>query len=226
MPYYKGTGDCMYGRGDYYRGDYYRGDPFSLKSAFGGLVKVGGALLTGGPSAAIATGMSLLSGGGSPKKPPLGGTPGISVSTYQPPMILPPAPNTAMMGTALAPNRPIVGFDATLGPIHGSFGIGGDEPVGGPGVQPSYSLTPSGMLVPCQMKGYHPNKSGYYRKGAYIPKGSVCVKTRRINVANPRALRRAIRRAHGFAKLARRVLSYPISKPPKGRALFKKRTRR
>lgn len=49
---------------------------------------------------------------------------------------------------------------------------------------------------------------------------------RRMNVANPKALRRAIRRAHGFAKLARSVLSFPISKPPRGRPLFKKARRR
>lgn len=53
----------------------------------------------------------------------------------------------------------------------------------------------------------------------YLPK------RRRMNVANPKALRRAIRRAHGFAKLARSVLSFPISRPPKGRPLFKKRRR-
>lgn len=48
---------------------------------------------------------------------------------------------------------------------------------------------------------------------------------RRMNVANVRALRRAIRRAKGFAKLARRVMTWPIQKPPKGRGLFKKRGR-
>lgn len=55
--------------------------------------------------------------------------------------------------------------------------------------------------------------TGYYRR-------------RRMNVANPKALRRAIRRAHGFAKLARKVLTFPISKPPRGRPLFKKARRR
>lgn len=49
---------------------------------------------------------------------------------------------------------------------------------------------------------------------------------RRMNVANVKALRRAIRRAHGFAKLSRKVMTYPIVRPPKGRALFKKGRRR
>ncbi len=48
---------------------------------------------------------------------------------------------------------------------------------------------------------------------------------RRMNVTNVRALRRAIRRAKGFAKLARRTMTWPIQKPPKGRGLFKKRAR-
>ena len=38
------------------------------------------------------------------------------------------------------------------------------------------------------------------------PKGSTMVTSRRMNVGNARALRRALRRARGFAKLARKVL--------------------
>jgi len=74
------------------------------------------------------------------------------------------------------------------------------------------SLQYSGDGVP---RGYHLAKDGSGR----------LVRNRRMNVTNPRALRRSIRRARGFAKLARKVLSFPISKPPKGRALFKKRSR-
>lgn len=73
-----------------------------------------------------------------------------------------------------------------------------------------------GPLAVCNYKGYHPNKSSYFTKGGgtsryppqilYHPKGTNCVRTRRMNVANPRALRRALRRAQGFAKLARRYI--------------------
>jgi len=50
---------------------------------------------------------------------------------------------------------------------------------------------------------------------------------RRMRVTNPRALRRAIRRATGFAKLARRVLHFTSPRPPRGRAIFRrKRTKR
>jgi len=56
------------------------------------------------------------------------------------------------------------------------------------------SFGPDG-LCPC---GFHPEKSG---KG-------YCVRNRRMNVANPRALRRGMRRVSGFEKLARRTISF------------------
>lgn len=52
------------------------------------------------------------------------------------------------------------------------------------------------------------------------------VKVRRMRVTNPRALRRAIRRAHGFARLARRVLHFTSPRAARGRAIFKKHRRR
>lgn len=51
------------------------------------------------------------------------------------------------------------------------------------------------------------------------------VKNRRMRVTNPRALRRAIRRATGFARLAKRVLRFTSPRPPRGRAYFKVRGR-
>ncbi len=61
------------------------------------------------------------------------------------------------------------------------------------------------------MKGFHVNK-----------KGKV-VRNRRMRVTNPRALRRAIRRAHGFARLARKVLSFTSPRKHKGHMYFKKK---
>jgi len=52
-----------------------------------------------------------------------------------------------------------------------------------------------GTLVP---SGYHFAKDGSGR----------LVRNRRMNVANPRALRRAMRRAQGFEKLARRSINF------------------
>jgi hypothetical protein len=66
------------------------------------------------------------------------------------------------------------------------------------------------------MRGYRLNKSTYITRGggtsrwapgiSVHPKHTEFVKSRRMNVGNARALRRALRRARGFAKLARRVL--------------------
>src|SRR5437870_11280558 len=46
---------------------------------------------------------------------------------------------------------------------------------------------------------------------------------RRMNVCNARALRRAIRRAHGFERLARKVLSFTSPRKHKGHMYFKKK---
>lgn len=51
-------------------------------------------------------------------------------------------------------------------------------------------------------------------------------KRRRMNVCNSRALRRAIRRSQGFARLAKRVLRFTSPKAPRGRAVFKTRRRK
>jgi hypothetical protein len=65
---------------------------------------------------------------------------------------------------------------------------------------------------------------GAAQKGFHVSKktGRV-VRNRRMRVTNPRALRRAIRRANGFARLARRVLRFTSPRAPKGRAVFKHR---
>jgi hypothetical protein len=49
---------------------------------------------------------------------------------------------------------------------------------------------------------------------------------RHMRVTNPKALRRAIRRANGFAKLARKVMHFTSARAPKGRAIFRKRRKR
>lgn len=62
----------------------------------------------------------------------------------------------------------------------------------------------SGATVECP-KGYRANKSGYFLKGGqYVAPGTKCVKYRYRNVANGRALRRAIGRTAGFDKLVKR----------------------
>lgn len=57
------------------------------------------------------------------------------------------------------------------------------------------------------------------------PHAGQATKNRRMHVTNVKALRRAIRRAHGFEKLARKVMGFSSPHKPKGRAYFKRKTR-
>ncbi len=68
----------------------------------------------------------------------------------------------------------------------GAAGIGGALL----GAGASRMLAPGGMCP----KGHHISKKGKH--------AGACVRNRRMNVCNPRALRRSIRRAQGFARLA------------------------
>lgn len=70
-------------------------------------------------------------------------------------------------------------------------------------IQPVVSGVVSGVMAGRAMggmcpSGYHPAKDGSGR----------CVRNRRMNVANPRALRRSMRRVKGFEKLARKTISF------------------
>ncbi len=57
-------------------------------------------------------------------------------------------------------------------------------------------------------------------------KGSGERKRRRMNPCNGRALRRAIRRAHAFEKLAKKVIGFSSPRKPKGRIYFKAKRKR
>jgi len=78
-------------------------------------------------------------------------------------------------------------------------------PLPGGGVFRPMRALPGGvpMTSPgCCPTGFHFNKS-MTRTGA--PPGTTCVRNRRMNVANPSALRRSLRRVAGFGKLAQRA---------------------
>jgi hypothetical protein len=92
-----------------------------------------------------------------------------------------------------------------------NVGPGGGRQSGLINVATDGSLLPPGRI----MKGYHPNKSTYETRGGGTSrwpqelelheKGTVLVRNRRMNVGNARALKKALRRAHGFQRLARRA---------------------
>jgi hypothetical protein len=93
-----------------------------------------------------------------------------------------------------------------------AFGIRGAAAFAAPGVGVSLAggamLAPGGGAPPggdgCP-KGYRLNKSGYFLKsGQYVAPGTKCVRIRRMNPANSRALRRSLRREESFIRLARR----------------------
>lgn len=66
-------------------------------------------------------------------------------------------------------------------------------------------------------RGHHISKSKHAKHFGQ------CVRNRRMNAANPRALRRAVRRLHSFARHYRKVVGFVSPHPKKGRMYFKKR---
>jgi len=68
----------------------------------------------------------------------------------------------------------------------------------GPGLTGGPTRGSVAMVDGCCPQGYHPEKSGK----------PYCVRNRRMNVGNARALRRGMRRVQGFEKLARRTIQF------------------
>lgn len=98
-----------------------------------------------------------------------------------------------------------------------------------PGAPPTIAMPGAGLAIPvpasaggtvpmtasgpkgCQV-GYHPNKSGYWSNknkllpgASWTPAGSACVKRRRMNPLNPRAISRAIRRLESAKRATSRL---------------------
>ncbi len=170
-----------YNAGDYYgRGDYYQaGGLFSFLGGLAkGIVKGAATFFTKGPVAAIVGGAQSVA---QAIHPTTGGptlTPAQAAQAAATvPMIAPPA---------MPPHMALQAF--------------GGQPLG---------------LAGLHQRRQHPNKSTYVTRGGGTsrwpqeltvhPKGTELVTSRRMNVANPRALRRGLRRARGFVKLARRA---------------------
>lgn len=215
MGYYRG-GDCMYGRGDYYRGDYYRGDPGSIFSGIGKAIG-GVARAVGGLGIPVVSGVAR--------------TVGQIISPTKPAVASPPMP-VPTSRTVIRPDLPFVPSFLEPSLDISRYGFGPPQIGAGQAGVPAVPLTPQTLAL-CGIRGMRLNKSTYITRGGGTsrwppglivhPKGTECVKSRRMNVANPRALRRAVRRAQGFAKMARRVLSFVSAKAPKGRARFRKK---
>lgn len=165
-----------YYQGDYYQGDYYQGDPFL------------GAL--------FAKGVSWLGKKIFKRKLTEVGTTALAARTSQ--GLRRAAPGIAAAGFLSTGTLPIpyTPFQVTPGAAF---------PGGRPLFSPRQTAAPVMGAGGCCPPGFHFNKQPSMAKATMgAPAGTVCVRNRTMNVANPRALRRGLRRVAGFGKLAQR----------------------
>jgi len=114
----------------------------------------------------------------------------------QPPIMVPPTFPSPQIGI------PTYGGGAITFP--GGTPFPPQTLVPGQGRLPPFTATGAGVL-PYGGRGGGMVPSGYH----YAKDGSQrIVRNRRMNIANPRALRRAMRRVQGFEKLAKRTISF------------------
>jgi len=165
-----------YYQGDYYQGDYYQGDPFIGSILAAGASWLGKKLFKRKLSTVGQQALARKVTGGMTRAA-RGAVPYAAVATAG-----------GLFGSASLP-IPFTPFKMTPGAM-----LPGGAPLfqrrdlqGVPG--------PGGMAASgCCPSGFHLAKDGTGR----------CVRNRSMNVANPRALRRSLRRVAGFGKLAQR----------------------
>lgn len=103
---------------------------------------------------------------------------------------------------------------------------GAPSPPTGP-IYPPSKLPLVGGAVDIGRKMLGEEVAGPHTRGYHISKRTgKLVKNRHMNVANPRALARAARRAHGFLRLSRRFVRYYQPHAKKGHAYIGGRKRR
>lgn len=101
-------------------------------------------------------------------------------------------------------------------PFPGPGGIRVDPGAALPGGDPlfmrSLDAPKEGTKLACP-SGYHPNKSSYFlQDGTFVPEGSKCVKNRRRNPMNPRALDRAIGRMNSAKRVQAKLRQFSTDK--------------
>lgn len=168
-----------YYMGDYYQGDYYRGDYYRGDPFFGAIAGLAaGPLMRLGKAVLPKAARAIF---------------GSKVLTKGSQII------TRPLGRALKGGLAVGGAVATVKTLRGGAGPLGGMPgpmqfESGGGGRSQMGMTNGGCPP-----GFHPCKS---------PDGckmGPCVRNRRMNPANPKALRRGLRRVSGFAKLAQRT---------------------
>ena len=176
-----------YYQGDYYQGDYYQGDPF-LGALIGmGASWLGKKLLGKGATAAGKVAIARTGAGAL-----VGGSTGLAAGA---------------VGGALAQQAGSNLWSRLAGGTP-RFGLGTGSQYQAPTGR-TFDLTMTGTGGGgglCCPSGFHPNKStGMGKQTMGMAPGTYCVRNRSMNVANPRALRRGLRRVAGFGKLASRA---------------------
>jgi hypothetical protein len=170
------------------------------KQTVGSLKNVGIGLLTGGPAGAATAMLGEIAskaGGAAP------------AAKYSSPQV-----NMGSVGTAVSrliggpgsgpqsfPTLPGVGQIPVQ--IDSTRTSGVSLFPGGPmvGTQTTYTSPAGGAGHACPV-GYHWNRTGYYTRQGFVAKGTKCVKNRRRNPLNPRALSRSMSRIHSAKKAA------------------------
>lgn len=181
-----------YYQGDYYQGDYYSGDPF-LGKLWGGIKKIAkGALGMGGGGGGLGKeAMAEAVAAGIAQSKIAGAQTPIQAALTQP-----------IQGAGLGAGG-VAGLARAGGMAAGAFSVArraftGFDVMPGPGRLDPTAMLPGGRPfwtgAECG-SGFHKAKDGSQR----------CVRNRRMNVTNPRALRRGLRRVAGFGKLAQRA---------------------
>lgn len=113
-------------------------------------------------------------------------------------------------GTAIVAKHPVLSAAGAAGVGGLVMGAGGEKLMG------ARMAMNGGAACP---RGFHISKSKHAKHFGQ------CVRNRRMNSTNPRALRRAVRRLHSFARHYRKTVGFVSPHPKKGRMYFKKKKR-
>lgn len=180
------------------------GDPGLFGGIIGAIKGGVGSLLTGGNpiAGAISGGIRGFRDEPEQRRPPPPPPPPRRPQFRGPPrgvQVNPPFGGRPGMGVRVRPGRGS-GFDVGVGQRFG------------PPVPAAAAPVQQGMQVACP-PGFRPNKSDYFlRDGTFVAKGTRCVKIRRRNSLNPRALDRAISRVSGAKRAAKKLGRISIRK--------------
>lgn len=189
------------------------GDP-GLFGFLGGIAKAGLGVVTGGVSNVIFDAAKSVLGGGRSTGVPIS----VAKASASTPLLRPVGTSLPILRSAgagminttraiLQNQQPVIsGVNVggagglTIGTIKPGIGATQMAPTGWSDVQAGSSST---AKVVCNIPGHHMNKQTYFTRNGAVPAGTKCVKNRRRNPLNPRALSRAMSRVASAQKAVR-----------------------